>query len=156
MSSVPRISRKAQIRIGGRPEDVRRHGDTFYQDLKQCWRLATRAAVTTRRSPERWLEPRALCFRRTIRRGGEGGGISGGGWCPAQPWKLAPPGACPSGTAWGCDYAQERCACYGETDPSGCCDYYDGNCLNVGPPGYPGGGGGGPVGGPSHHGPVVF
>jgi hypothetical protein len=95
--------------------------------------------------------------------GGGGGGISGGGWCPAQPWKLAPPGACPSDGVFDgsdptskCNYAQERCACYGETDPSGCCDYYDGNCLNVGPPGYPGDGGGGPVGGPPHHGPVLF
>lgn len=63
--------------------------------------------------------------------GGKGGGISGGGWCPAQPWKLAPPGACAAdGTKWGCD--------------------------NVGPPGYPGDGGGGPVGGPPRHGPVLF
>lgn len=92
---------------------------------------------------------------------GKGGGISWGGppwgWCPAQPGVPAPQGACPAdGTAWGCDYAKARCACYGETDASGCCDYYDANCLNPGPPGYPGDGGGGPVGGPSHHGPVVF
>jgi len=93
--------------------------------------------------------------------GSKGGGIIGGGppwgWCPAQPGVPAPPGACAAdGTRWGCDYAKARCACYGETDPSGCCDYYDANCLNVGPPGYGGDGGGGPVGGPPHHGPVLF
>jgi hypothetical protein len=95
---------------------------------------------------------------------GKGGIPWGGppwGWCPAMPTVAAQPGACPSDGVFDgndpaskCNYAKFRCACYGPTDPSGCCDYYDGNCLNLGPPGYPGDGGGGPVGGPSHHGPV--
>jgi hypothetical protein len=96
------------------------------------------------------------------------GGISWGagppwGYCPAMPTVAAQPGACPSDGVFDgndlaskCNYAKFRCACYGETDPSGCCDYQDGNCLNLGPPGYPGDGGGGPVGGPPHHGPVLF
>lgn len=93
--------------------------------------------------------------------GGKGGIIWGvgppWGYCPAQPGVAAPPGACPAdGTVFDCGYAKARCDCYGETDPSGCCDYYDGHCLNIGPPGYPGDGGGGPVGGPPHHGPVLF
>jgi hypothetical protein len=91
--------------------------------------------------------------------GGHGGGIPWNGppwgWCPAQPGVPAPRGACPPGRAWGCSYAKERCDCYGVTDPSGCCDYFDANCLNLGPPGYGGGGGGGQVGGPSHHGPSL-
>lgn len=69
------------------------------------------------------------------------------GWCPANPGVPAPQGACPSDGHFSCDYAKARCACYGETDPSGCCDYYDENCL-VTPPGIPGNGGGGMVGGP--------
>jgi hypothetical protein len=82
--------------------------------------------------------------------------------CPANPAVRAPRGACPADGSWqtgdivrDCNYAHDRCACYGPTDPSGCCDYYDGHCLNLGPPGVGGNGGGGPVGGPPHHGPVL-
>jgi hypothetical protein len=79
------------------------------------------------------------------------------GVCPADPTKCAPPGACPTdGTMFDCGYAKARCDCYGETDPSGCCDYWDGHC-NRAPPGTPGGnGGGGTVGGPTDHGPKKF
>ena len=88
----------------------------------------------------------------------KGGGVlvNPPGRCPANPAVVAPPGACPAGGVFDCDYAKARCDCYGPTDPSGCCDYYDGHCLNLGQPGVPGPGGGGPVGGPPHHGPVVF
>lgn len=80
--------------------------------------------------------------------------------CPANPANPAPPGACPADaswpfpgkdTQWSCDYAGQRCACYGETDPSGCCDYFDAHCLNLSGGGGTaggGGGGGGTVGGP--------
>jgi hypothetical protein len=76
------------------------------------------------------------------------------GVCPANPAVCAPMGACPSDGVFDCDYAKARCDCYGETDPSGCCDYWDGHCIPS-PPGFAGGNGsGGEVGGPHHHGPV--
>jgi hypothetical protein len=93
--------------------------------------------------------------------GGKGGVVGKfcpDGVCPANPAVCAPPGACPAdGTMWDCGYAKALCACYGETDPSGCCDYWDGHC-NRGPPVPPSGGngGGGPVGGPPVGGPKKF
>jgi hypothetical protein len=117
---------------------------------RRHYRAATRALAGTV----------SIALPANIPSGGKGGIGWGGppwGWCPAQPGVPAPPGACPAdGTVFDCGYAKARCDCYGETDPSGCCDYYDGHCLNVGPSGYPGDGGGGPVGGPPHHGPVLF
>lgn len=84
---------------------------------------------------------------------GKGGIVSGyqppWGWCPANPAVAAPPGACPAGGVFDCEnYAKPRCACYGPTDPSGCCDYYDAHCLDIPTPVTGGNGGGGPVGGP--------
>ena len=64
----------------------------------------------------------------------------------------SPVGACVPGLSYSCQYAWERCAYYGPSDPSSCCDYYDEHCI-VSPPSYGGNGGGGPVGGPPIGGP---
>jgi hypothetical protein len=61
--------------------------------------------------------------------------------------RYPPPGACLPGESYSCGYAQERCAYYGPTDPSDCCDYFNENCIPP-IPSFPGPGGGGVVGGP--------